>query len=44
MAIFITILLVEGIVEGGILRYKLSIIEAELTAKRASSRLGRCRS
>ena len=42
--IFIATLLVEGIAEGGILRYKLSIIEAELTANRASSGLGRSRS
>ena len=33
--------LVEGIVERGILEYKLSIIEAELIVNRASSRLSR---
>ena len=37
VVIFITTLLVEGIVKGGILRYKLSIIEVELIANRASS-------
>ena len=41
---FVTTLLVEGIVERGSLGYKLSIIEAELTADRANSRLSRSRS
>ena len=36
-ATFVTTLLVKGIIERGILGYKLSIIEAELTANRASS-------
>ena len=36
-AIFVATLLVEGIIERGILGYELSIIEAELVANRASS-------
>ena len=43
VVIFITTLLVEGIIERGILRYKLSIIEIELVANRASSRPSRSR-